>query len=254
MNADILSSRARSTFEKPCAAEPTPDLPLGGITPFTTIDFPGRLAAVLYTQGCAWRCRYCHNSHLWQFNSDSIISFHKVLHFLENRKGLLDGVVFCGGEPTAHEGLPAAIQTVKEMGFQVALHTTGMYPGRLRKVLQACDWVGMDIKAPFLSYQKITQTEQSGTKPLESVGVVLESGIEYEFRTTVHPALLSEENILEIARELCDRGAKYFALQAFHPKGCLDETLKNTAVPTELISNNLKNELSSMFESFQIRQ
>ena len=253
MNANILSSRRDLQRPPSSAAAHTHELPLGGITPFTTIDFPGRLAAVLYTQGCAWRCRYCHNSHLWSFHSDSIIPFRKVLHFLENRKGLLDGVVFCGGEPTAHESLLAAIQTVKEMGFQVALHTTGMYPDRLREVLKSCDWVGMDIKAPFRSYQKITQTEQSGTRPLESVDVVLESGVEHEFRTTVHPALLSKEDVLEIARELRNRGAKHFALQAFQPKGCPDETLKNTVFLTELISDDLKNKLSSMFEAFQIR-
>ena len=254
MNANISSSQKDREPRPPCVAEPAHELSIGGITPFTTIDFPGRLAAVFYTQGCAWRCRYCHNPHLWPFRSDAIIPFHKALRFLENRKGFLDGVVFSGGEPTAHEGLPSAIQTVKTMGFQAALHTAGMYPDRLREVLCVCDWVGMDVKAPFHSYQKITQTGESGIHPSKSVDVVLESGIEYEFRTTVHPALLSEAEVLEIAGELRDRGAKHFALQAFQPKGCSDETLKNAAVSPEWISSDLRNELTSMFKSFQIRK
>jgi pyruvate formate lyase activating enzyme len=254
MNARILSNQDRRWSQKSFAAASIPELTLGGITPFTTIDFPGRLAAVLYTQGCAWRCRYCHNSHLWPFQSSSTIPFKKVIQFLENRHGLLDGVVFCGGEPTAHEKLPEAMRFIQEMGFQVALHTTGMYPERLRKTLSFCDWVGMDVKAPFRLYEKTTQKEQSGIEPRTSVGIVLESGVDYEFRTTVHHALLSEEDILEIARDLSAMGVSNFVLQSFQPKGCLDETLKSGPIPKNLISQDLENKLASLFSNFRIRR
>lgn len=254
MNVRILSSQEIKQPRKPPAAAPIPELTLGGITPFTTIDFPGRLAAVLYTQGCAWRCRYCHNSHLWPLQSDNTVPFKRAVQFLEGRRGLLDGVVFCGGEPTAHEQLPRAMGVIKEMGFQVALHTTGMYPERLRSALRFCDWVGMDVKAPFRLYEKITQKEQSGVEPRKSVGIVLESGIDYEFRTTAHPVLLSEEDILEIARELSSMEVSNFTLQSFQPRGCPDPTLRNSPIPGELISRDLENRLASLFKNFKIRR
>lgn len=239
--------------QKSFIARPITELTLGGITSFTTIDFPGRLAAVLYTQGCAWRCHYCHNSHLWPFESEHMISFKKVIPFLESRRGLLDGVVFCGGEPTAHEQLPEAMSTIKEMGFQVALHTTGMYPERLKAALVFCDWVGMDIKSPFGLYEKITQKAQSGVQVRKSVSIVLESGVDYEFRTTVHPALLSEEDILEIACDLSTMGASNFILQSFQSKGCLDPALKANPIPRELVSKDLEKKLSSFFKNFNTR-
>ncbi len=236
------------------AAGPIPELTLGGITPFTTIDFPGHLAAVLYTQGCSWRCRYCHNTHLRPFRSDQAISFEKVIRFLENRRALLDGVVFCGGEPTEHQTLPEAMHFIQEMGFKTALHTTGMYPERLEKAIIRCDWVGMDIKAPFRLYEKVTQRGLSGIAPRKSAGILLRSGVEHEFRTTVHPALLSEADILEIARDLSAMGASNFALQIFQPKGCLDEALKNDPVSETLVSQGLEKELRALFKTFQIRR
>lgn len=252
MNASISSNHPPG--RNPSAAASIPELTLGGVTPFTTIDFPGHLAAVLYTQGCAWRCRYCHNAHLRPSRSEQTIPFENVVRFLENRRTLLDGVVFCGGEPTEHEALFDAMRFIRNMGFKTALHTTGMYPDRLERALEACDWVGMDVKAPFRSYEKVTLREQSGIAPRRSVGVVLESGTDYEFRTTVHPSLLSEDDILEIARDLSAMGAEHYALQAFQPKGCADRALSGESVPEALVSEDLENELHSIFKTFQIRR
>lgn len=252
MSGDILSNRRKPSIG-PSVAAPTHELTIGGVTPFTTIDFPGRLAAVLYTQGCQWRCRYCHNSHLWPFHADSAIPFSKVLHFLENRKGLLEGVVFCGGEPTAHADLPEAIHMVKEMGFQMALHTTGMYPERLEEILPLCDWVGFDVKAPFDEYEKITRVSGSGTRARESVRRLLKSGVDHEIRTTFHPALLSEEQILEMARELNAMGIRQYVIQAFQPKGCLEKELQNIPLSEEIISDGLKSSLSRLFQDFRVR-
>ncbi len=254
MSASTSSNQRDWGLPYASPAQPTPELPIEGITPFTTIDFPGRLAAVLYTKGCEWRCSYCHNSHLWQFGQGSPLAFPKLLDFLQSRIGLLDGVVFCGGEPTAHQGLMQAMQKVRDMGFQIALHTTGIYPEHLKEALRLCDWVGMDVKAPFDAYQKITQVDQSGAKPALSVEIVLQSGVEYEFRTTVHPDLLSEADILTIAEQLLGKGVKHYALQAFQPNGCANERLKSVPMPTGLISEPLKNKLAGMFESFQIRK
>ena len=246
MNAPTLSS--------PPSAGKASALEIGGLTPFTTIDFPGRLAAVLYTQGCAWRCRYCYNAHLQSFEASSAeVPWEKVLAFLESRRGFLDGVVFCGGEPTAHVGLGPAMREVKAMGFEVALHTTGMYPERLEAVLPLCDWVGMDVKSPFDRYETITGVARSGENPQKSAQAILQSGVAHEFRTTVHPDLLSESDLLEIGAELSQMGARHFALQAFHAEGCVDESLKNTGRPGIPLSTEARSTLASLFSTFIIR-
>ncbi len=121
---------------------------IGGITPLTTIDFPGRLAAVVYCQGCPWRCSYCHNPELLDATAPAAVPWPQVLAFLQSRRGLLDGVVFSGGEPTLQAALPAALAEVRAMGFATGLHTGGMYPERLAAVLPLLDWVGLDVKGP----------------------------------------------------------------------------------------------------------
>ena len=143
-------------------------LRLGGMTPLTTIDFPGRLAAVLYCQGCPWRCGYCHNPELLDATAARALPWAQALAFLESRRGLLDGVVFSGGEPTLQAGLGAALNAVRSLGLQTALHTGGMYPERLAALLPQLDWVGLDIKAPPQRYNAITATPGSGARAWES--------------------------------------------------------------------------------------
>ncbi len=142
-------------------------LRIGGITPLTSIDFPGRLAAVLYCQGCPWRCGYCHNPELLDATTPAAVPWPEVLAFLKSRQGLLDGVVFSGGEPTLQAALPAALAQVRALGFQTALHTGGMYPERLQALLPLLDWVGLDIKGPLHAYDAITRTPGSGAKAFD---------------------------------------------------------------------------------------
>ncbi|MEJ2133572.1 MAG: anaerobic ribonucleoside-triphosphate reductase activating protein [Gammaproteobacteria bacterium] len=136
-----------------------------------------------------------------------------ALALLERRGGLIDGVVFSGGEPTVHRALPDAMQIVREMGFDVALHTAGAYPARLKRLLPLVDWVGMDIKAPPDRYDTITRTPSSGRRAWESARLLLESGVDHEFRTTVHPSLTSRDDVRAIATALADLGARRYVLQ-----------------------------------------
>lgn len=191
-------------------------LRIGGLTPLTTIDFPGRLAAVVFCQGCPWRCGYCHNTHLIPPRGPQALPWSQVLEFLASRRGLLDGVVFSGGEPTLQALLPDAMREVRAMGFQVALHTAGMYPERLASVLPLVDWIGLDIKGPAHRYDAITGTPGSGSRVMASLDLVVASGVEYECRTTWDPELFSEDELASLVGTLAARGVRHWALQ---PRG-----------------------------------
>ena len=194
-------------------------LRIGGITPLTTIDFPGRLAAVLYGQGCPWRCGYCHNPELLDATTPATVPWPEVLAFLQSRQGLLDGVVFSGGEPTLQAALPAALVQVRALGFQTALHTGGMYPERLQALLPLLDWVGLDIKGPLHAYDAITRTPGSGAKAFASLRHLLASGVAYECRTTWHAGLFSADDLFALADTLADAGVVHWALQECRAPG-----------------------------------
>lgn len=172
---------------------------MGGLTPFTTIDFPGRLAAVLFCQGCPWCCGYCHNPHL-QPRAAAGISWQSVLDFVASRRGLLEGIVFSGGEPLWQRALGSAMHAIKGEGFAVALHTGGGSAGRMRAVLPHADWVGFDVKAPFGRYAEIAGVE-AGAQVRESLLALIDSRVEYEVRTTVD-AILSLDDLHRLADEL----------------------------------------------------
>jgi len=183
-----------------------------------------------------------------------IVPLEKILHFLDSRKNHLDAIVFSGGEPTIHEHLPVWMRAVKELGFEIGLHTGGMVPERLKEVLPLCSWVGLDIKAPFRLYEKVTQVAGSGDAARRSAALLLASGVEYEFRTTFHPAVLSEIDILEMARELAQMGCKRYALQMFHSDHCPDKELRESAASLPGISADLRQKLKALFPDFLVRE
>lgn len=182
------------------------------------------------------------------------IPLEKILHFLDSRKSQLDGIVFSGGEPVIHERLPVWMKAVKSMGFEIGLHTGGMLPERLEQILPFCNWVGLDIKGPFRLYEKVTQAAGSGDAARRSAELVLASGVACEFRTTFHPAVLSESDILGMARELASMGCKRYALQMFHPDHCSDKELRESAVPIAGTSASLRDALAGIFPCFEVRE
>ena len=201
-------------------------LNVGGLTPLTSIDYPGELAAVVFCQGCPWRCRYCQNGHLLPSGQAAGIDWAGVIDFLYKRRGLLDAVVFSGGEPTLQRALPQAIRQVKQLGFKVGLHTAGCYPERLKLVLPLVDWVGMDIKALPAQYPSITRTAGSGERAWESLDAIQASGVDYEVRTTRMPGT-PDALILALSKILGERGVEHYALQACRTRETLDPGLKN---------------------------
>jgi pyruvate formate lyase activating enzyme len=230
-----------------------PQLSIGGVVPLSAADLPGCLSAVVFCQGCPWRCGYCHNPHLLPPAANGVQDWSDVAAFLQRRRGLLDAVVFSGGEPTFQRGIGAAMAEVRRMGFKVGLHTAGIYPRRLEALLPDADWIGMDCKAPFDQYDVVTGVRGSGEKVLESVRLVLGSGVECEFRTTVHPDLISAQGLWALAHALADLGVRRYVLQEFRPQGCANHNLRVTSV-RGFLDDELCRRLGTLFAEFTVRR
>ena len=229
----------------------TRQLKVGGFVPFTTTDYPGKLAAVVFVQGCPWQCAYCHNPHLQPRTENSATPWHEVLAILKRRKGLLDAIVFSGGEPTLDPALADAIREVRALGFLVGLHTGGAYPRKLAEILPLIDWIGLDVKAQFVDYERVTGIAGSGEQALTCAEVVIKSGIAHEFRTTVHPDLISDASLLQLAQTLSAMGVQNYALQVFRKEGCNNDAL--TAVSSAFPDKHLVQQIEQMFQQFALR-
>lgn len=228
-------------------------LKVGGLTPFTSIDYPGQLAAVVFVQGCPWRCAYCHNPHLQPRDAlhEERLDWHEVRDWLERRTGLIDAVVFSGGEPTIDAGLGAAMADARALGLSVGLHTAGIYPRRFAEVLRAVDWVGFDVKAPLSQPQvldRVVGLRSSTPAVRESLLALIASGVSFECRTTAHEQLLDDEALLQIGRELASRGVTRYALQIARAADSLAAAAPDYPAPATI------GELSRLFPSFVVRR
>ena len=221
---------------------------IGGITPFSTVDWPGKLACVAFLAGCPWRCPYCQNHQLQSFDAARQTD-EDLLALLEQRRGLLDGIVLSGGEPLAQSATIRVAEQVRQMGFLVGLHTCGGYPERLREILPFVDWVGLDVKAPWDAYERVTRVAGSGRLARESLEALLEAGTPLETRTTWHPALLSPADIAAIARDLAARGVRSWAVQAYRSAGTTGELPDETVYPSDVPEG-----LAELFEHFEFRR
>ena len=226
-------------------------LRIGGLTPMTTIDFPGELAAVLFLQGCGFRCQYCHNGHLADVRAKGQIAWSSIREFLQSRQGLLDAIVFSGGEPTVQRALLPAIDEAKALGFKVGLHTTGASPLMLARVLPKLDWVGFDIKGLTEDYAYITGVD-AGNKCWQSLRLLLNADIDYEVRTTVHWDLIPADKLLKIGLWLQEEGVRRFVVQNCNTDHCLNTEL-GPSVLDDKEKNQLWQQLEQYFSSFAIR-
>ena len=188
---------------------------VAGVVPFTTIDFPGCLAAVVFFKGCPLKCPFCHNPDLQENDGKGEMEWADILSFLSERKGKLDGVVLSGGEPLMQPDIVDLARQVKELGFKVGIHTSGVYPDKLREMAPYIDWVGMDIKAPWDKYESVCGRPKMGEKVKESLAFLLDQGISFEARTTCDPDCLTPDDVLVIAKELKASGVKIYAMQHY---------------------------------------
>ena len=183
---------------------------IGGLIKFTLIDFPGRPAAVIFTQGCNFRCRYCHNPELvYPHLFTEPVAEGEIDAFLKRRQGTLEGVVVSGGEPTLHDDLPAFLKKIKSMGYAVKLDTNGTRPEMLKKLIgeHLLDYIAMDLKAPLETYALITGVEFNPAVLRESMDLICQSGLAYEFRTTYDKEVLTDADIAALSKLV--EGKKY---------------------------------------------
>ncbi len=227
-------------------------LRIGGLVPLTTLDYPGLLACVLFCQGCAWQCRYCHNPDLMSPRGEHEIAWPRILDFLRRRQGLLQAVVFSGGEATLQGGLVQAMEEVRQLGFKVGLHSAGIKPWAFAWAAQAADWVGFDIKALAEDAELITGVSGSGQANWRSLEHLLASGVDYECRTTVHWHLLDVQRLWRIAQRLHAQGVTHFAVQLVRSERLYDPSLPQVAAPAE--AEELWQRLEQLFPHFVLRK
>lgn len=190
-----------------------------GFQKLTLLDYPEKVACILFTMGCNFRCPFCHNASLVRAENKAEISEEEVLSFLKKRKGVMDGVCISGGEPLLYDGLGDFIKKVKALGYSVKLDTNGSLPEKLKALVREglVDYVAMDIKNSFESYDKTTGIKTDLNNIKESLAFLLSGTVEYEFRTTLVKELHTDEEMESIGKMI--KGAKRYFLQNFVDSG-----------------------------------
>ncbi len=195
---------------------------ISGLQKLTLLDFPGKMACTVFTEGCNFRCPFCHNALLVEGDNPEFMTVEEFFGFLKKRQGVLEGVCITGGEPTLQKGLKDFIKEIKSLGYKVKLDTNGFLPGALEELLKEnlLDYVAMDIKSSKEGYGKAVGIEGFNIAPIEkSVELLKNSGINFELRTTVVKELHTEREIKDIGVWL--RGIDRYFLQAFSDSGNL---------------------------------
>lgn len=199
-----------------------------GVQKTSLIDYPGNICSVLFVGGCNFRCPYCHNSELVFDSPELPVMFtDEILNFLESRKNFIDGVCISGGEPTVHRGLPGFCGRVKKMGLLVKVDTNGSNPGMLKMLMEnkLVDYIAMDVKGPLATYENTAGANVDPDTIRSSIGLIMESGVDHEFRTTVVPGLIDADDMRKIAQLV--KGARRFAIQQFSNGSTLDTSFQS---------------------------
>ncbi len=198
-----------------------------GLERFAPKDFPGVIACTMFLGSCNFRCPYCHNADL-VLKPETLSTFpmEYIINFIDSRKGWLEGVCVTGGEPLIHEGLEEFLSVLKQKNLLVKLDSNGSFPSRLSGLIQKnlLDYVSMDVKAPLGRYGDVVEAPVNPEDIQESIQIIMNSGVEYMFRTTVVPGLVEEEDVIKIGQML--QGAKVFQIQQFSPHNTLNPSFE----------------------------
>ncbi|MFA5392464.1 MAG: anaerobic ribonucleoside-triphosphate reductase activating protein [Candidatus Paceibacterota bacterium] len=228
----------------------------GGLQKTTLVDYPGKVAATVFTNGCNFRCPYCHNPELVLPSLNQIqpkLTEKEILDFLTEKNKFLEALCITGGEPTLNPDLKDFIKKVKALGYLVKLDTNGSSPEVLKDLIDSrlIDYVAMDIKAPPEKYNLFTLGNISIEKIQESIDILKKSKIDYEFRTTVAPILLDEEDILKIANWI--KPAKAYLLQKFESTKVLSKDYEGLKGFSDDKLQNLVNKIKPFFSKCELR-
>lgn len=228
----------------------------GGLQKTTLVDYPGKVAATVFTIGCDFRCPYCHNPELVLpelSEKQPKITEKEVLNFLKERRKLLEGICITGGEPTIQSDLIDFIKKVKDLGFLIKLDTNGSCPDVLNSLIEQklIDYVAMDVKAPKEKYEIFTQEETLIENVSKSIELLKQDRINYEFRTTLAPGILEEQDVLAIV-DWIKLTPRYF-LQRFKNDKVLDKKFKNIQAWSEQRTMALFKKIKPYFSECNIR-
>ncbi|MFA4930821.1 MAG: anaerobic ribonucleoside-triphosphate reductase activating protein [Patescibacteria group bacterium] len=205
---------------------------ISGLHKTSLIDYPGHIAAIVFTQGCNFRCAYCHNSQLLNCQTEGSIKTREVFDFLANRRQKLNGLVITGGEPTLQPDLLDFIKQVKSLGYDIKLDTNGSHSSMLKEIIdqQLVDYIAMDIKAPLDKYAKIVGKKINTAEIKKSIDLIIDSHIDHEFRTTYTDKLLTIADIKEILK-LITGAQKYYLQNYFDNDNVLTHHLDSSPIP-----------------------
>lgn len=207
-----------------------------GLQKMTLLDFPGKVACTIFTGGCNFRCPFCHNARLvTELDKDEVYSEEEIFEYLRKRVGILDGVCITGGEPLMNADIADFITKVRELGYAVKLDTNGSYPETLKNLIDRglVDYIAMDIKNTPEKYAQTIGVKKFDFTPIKkSIEIIMQSGVPYEFRTTVVKEFHSVSDIEEIAKMI--EGAQGYYLQNFVDSGNLIGSELSSVSKTEL--------------------
>jgi len=229
---------------------------IGGLQKLTLIDYPGKIACTVFLAGCNFRCPFCYSSELVlpeKIKKQPKISEKEFFNFLEQRKVLLEGCVLCGGEPTINKDLPEFSRKIKELGYYVKLDTNGSNHKMLKELIdnKLIDYVAMDVKLPREKYEKILGREAKLKSIERSISLLKENRIDYEFRSTVVPTVLTKEDIIKIARWISP--AKKYYLQNFRAEKTINPEFERVKPYPDKYILDIAKKISPLFEVCELR-
>lgn len=244
---------------------------IAGLQKTTLIDYPGKLACIIFLAGCNFRCPWCYSSELVlpeKIAKQTRFSEKEIFDFLKERQGLLDGVVICGGEPTINKGLPEFIKKIKKLGYAVKLDSNGSNPKMLKDLIdkKLIDYVAMDIKTKyqilntksqfyyeslFVDGVKMANIEKS-VEILKHLPMQAENKVDFEFRTTVVPGVHVKEDFWKIAKWIGGKDVKYY-LQNFVAQKTIDEKFEKIKPYSKEWLEDVVKEISPYFKICQFR-
>lgn len=224
---------------------------LAGLQKLTMLDFPSKLACIVFTQGCNLRCSYCQNSSLIKVKGDNELSEEEFFNFLEKRKKQLDGVVITGGEPTIQKDLPEFIKKIKDLGYLVKLDTNGTNPEMIKKLIseKLVDYIAMDVKNILDEYEDVCKVKINIGSIKKSIKIIKHGGIKHEFRMTIIKNIHNIFKIVEVL-ELIGKDEVFYLQNFEDSEDVLDKTLKSFS-KEELI--NIQKELEERFPNVVVR-